>query len=471
MDIKNIKADFIQENLQQNQGDSKKFWKDIQIILPKKNSKNSRNSVIKNVSNEPIYDAKKAADFINDYFVNVGPKLAQFFGTDEILIDFNVTEDEVISLCKEININKSSAIENLSSRILKLAFLTLSQQFTYIINLTFCKSKIPKEWKIANVTPLFKSGDASKCNNYRPISQLPLPGKIVEKIVHKRMSDFFENNNVLNENQGGFRKNQSTTNTTAKFLDTIYTAINNKNISIATYIDFSKAFDTVPHNILVKKMELYGIKNRNLDWIKNYLNDRKQKTNFNNIYSEFASITVGVPQGSVLGPLLFLVYINDLCEVLEKSKSFLYADDTVLVTSSPEYIIAHRDMQHDLNNITNWCKSNKFTLNISKTKSMLLGSKHKIRKTRYHLLQIDNVSIDYVLSYKYLDITIDQSLNFNLHMNQLVKTISYKLCLLQKLRTYIPCKAAIQIFKSMVLPYFDYGDVIYQGTSSKHLTL
>ena len=115
-------------------------------------------------------------------------------------------------------------------------------------------------------------------------------------------------------------------------LNSIYTAIKNKNISIATYIDFSKAFDTVPHDILIKKLELYGIKNRNLDWIKNYLNERKQKTNFNNIYSELASTIVGVPQGSVLGPLLLLVYINDLCEVLEKSKSFLYADDTVLLS-------------------------------------------------------------------------------------------------------------------------------------------
>ena len=190
VDIKNIKANFIQENLEQNQGDSKQFWKDIQIILPKKISNNSGNGVIKNELNEPIYVAKVAADFINDYFVNVGPKLAQCFvdnwefngtGTDEILNDFNVIEDEVISLCKEINVNKSSAIESLSSTILKLAFLTLSKQFTFIINLIFRNSKIPKDWKIANVTPLFKSGDASMCNNYRPISPLPLQ---VEKIVH-----------------------------------------------------------------------------------------------------------------------------------------------------------------------------------------------------------------------------------------------------------------------------------------------
>ena len=163
------------------------------------------------------------------------------------------------------------------------------------------------------------------------------------------------------------------------------------------------------------------------------------------------------------------MYINDLCEILDKCKSFLYADDTVLVTSAHDYITAHRDMQHDLDNITNWCKSNKLSLNISKTKSMLLGSKNRVRKTRYHALHIDNISIDYVLSYKYLGITIDQSLNFNLHMNQLFKTISYKLSLLQKLRSYTTCNASLQIYKSMVIPYFDYCDVLYQGTSSKHL--
>ena len=141
----------------------------------------------------------------------------------------------------------------------------------------------------------------------------------------------------------------------------------------------------------------------------------------------------------------------------------------MLVTSALDYTTAHRKMQHDLDNIANWCKSNKLTLNISKTKSMLLGTKHRIKKTRYMPLNINNKQIDYVISYKYLGITIDQTLNFNLHMKQLIKTISYKLFLLQKLRYYITCKAAIQIFKSLVLPYFDYGDIIYQGASIKTL--
>ena len=286
MNIKNVKADFIKDNLDQHQSDSKRFWKDIQNILPKKNKSNQRNYTLKDNNGELVFDPKSASDLINEYFTNIGPKLAQSFNSnwlfrgttcDHVMDNMVVTEDEIISLCKEINTNKSSAIENLSSNILKLSFLTLSKQLTYIFNLSLNSAIVPKTWKIATVTPLFKAGYVLQCNNYRPISVLPLPGKLLEKIVHRRLNVFFELNNTLNPNQGGFRKNQSTTNTTAKFLNTIYEAINNKEYSIATYIDFSKAFDTVPHDILLKKLKIYGIKGKNLRWIKSYLTNRKQK--------------------------------------------------------------------------------------------------------------------------------------------------------------------------------------------------
>ena len=204
-----------------------------------------------------------------------------------------------------------------------------------------------------------------------------------------------------------------------------------------------------------------------LNWFKSYLSYRKQRTFFDNTASDYMTIICGVPQGSVLGPLLFLIYINDLENVIKKCDTFLYADDTVIVTSAPNMYIIHRNLQHDLQNITNWCKGNELTLNIKKTKCMVLGTKHKIKRTPTIPIYIDNQSIDYVTTYKYLGITIDQTLNFNVHANQVIKTVSYKLFLLQKIRKYITTQAAINIYKAMVLPYFDYGDILYHHTSSK----
>ena len=461
--IKQLKSDFISDNLDTHQNEPKKFWKDIQLILPSNKSTSANTSLIHDDNNVPIYDNKEAADFMNNFFINIGVKLSHSFaqpwvfqGIENLhsIKDMEVNEQEVISLSKEIEVTKASAIDHLSSKILKIAFVNLSKQLTFIFNLSFLTNSIPTDWKLSTVTPLPKEGDKTQCTNYRPISLLPLPGKIIEKIVHKRISTFFDDYNILNSNQRGFRKNNSTTNTTAKCLDTIYQSINTRNISIATYIDFSKAFDTVAHGILLEKLKLLGIRGNVLEWLRNYLTNRKQKLILNNTTSDYSNVICGVPQGSVLGPLLFLVYINDLCNVLHNCEAFLYADDTVLVASASDKMIAHRNMQSDLDNITNWCKGNKLAINIKKTKCMLLGSKHKIKKIRPPNINIDTIPLSFVKTYKYLGITVDQTLSFNPHLNQTIKNVAYKICLLSKIRKYITSNAAIQIYKSMVLPVF-----------------
>ena len=172
----------------------------------------------------------------------------------------------------------------------------------------------------------------------------------------------------MNENQGGFRKNHSTISTVASFTDNLYNAMNIKNYSLVTFIDFSKAFDTVNPNILIKKLQRLGIRGKSLKLISNYLFNRYQKTVVNDIESDYKRITCGVPQGSVLGPLLFLIYINDLCGVIQNCKPYLYADDTVLVTNAPDLLTAHMHLQNDLNNVPNWCKGNKLSINVNKTK-------------------------------------------------------------------------------------------------------
>ena len=241
---------------------------------------------------------------------------------------------------------------------------------------------------------------------------------ILKQILHSRINCHCEENNILNENQGGFRKNCSTISTVALYTNKLFNAINKKNISIATYIDFSKAFDTVDHHILLLKLGKIGIKGNTLS---------------------------GVPQGSFLGPLLFLLYINDLCEVIEKCSTFPYANDTVLVTSEPDIYTAHMNLQNDLNNVANWCKGNKWSINIKETKSMVIGTRSMVkRRPVIPQLKIDNQTMDFVFQYKYLGIIINETLSLQNHLKNTIKIVSHKIFLLHKIRTYI---TKVQRFK------------------------
>ena len=288
---------------------------------------------------------------------------------------------EVLKYLKAIDTCKASSVTNLATKVLKPALLALIDQLTFIYNLCLTLNVFPNDWKVASIVPLPKDGDMSKCTNYRPISLLPLPGKILEHIIHDRLITFCDTNNILNANQGGFRKGHSTSATVALFTNNLYKAINNQNISITTFIDFSKAFDTVNHEISLHKLDKIGVKGNTKKLIQNYLKDRKQRTNVNGIDSDLSTVTCGVPQGSVVGPLLFLIYINDLCNTIEFCSTYLYADDTVLVANALTIADAHVRLQHDLDNVANWCKGNKLSINIKKNKSMIVGTRSMVKKT------------------------------------------------------------------------------------------
>ena len=199
-----------------------------------------------------------------------------------------------------------------------------------------------------------------------------------------------------------------------------------------------------------------------------HLSERQQRTMVNNIYSNYNNITCGVPQGSTLGPLLFLIYVNDLRNSLNHSKAFLYADDTLLVETCIDIYTSHLNLQADLDNIANWCKGNKLTINIKKTKGMIFGSSYKLKNTRLNNFTINNEEIEFVNHYKYLGITLDSTLSFRNQIQNTIKIVSHKISLLNKIRIYINQQAAIQIYKTMIIPYFDYGDTVYYNLSNKN---
>ena len=254
-------------------------------------------------------------------------------------------------------------------------------QITYLYNLSILQSSVPLAWKVALVTPLQKDGDPTDTNNLRPISLLPLPGKILERLIHSQVMNYLESNNILSKHQGGFRNNHSTLDTIAKFTDDVYTAINSHELTLAVFIDFRKAFDTINHQILLKQLNKLGFDNNFTNWTKDYLTDRFQQTLANGIRSGPRRVTCGVPQGSILGPLFFLVYINDLSSAIKRSQLKLFADDTTIYYSSKNVIALQNVIQQDLLNVAQWCDSNALTINMNKTKLMLFGTRASIQNT------------------------------------------------------------------------------------------
>ena len=248
------------------------------------------------------------------------------------------------------------------------AFIFLIPKLTYLINCSFKTGIFPDKWKLANIIPLFKGGNRNTVGNFRPVSLLPLPSKIIEKVVHNRITDFIETHGLLDVNQGGFRKKQSTINTIAKLTNYIFDGINNRVITLACFIDMAKAFDTVNHELLPKKLAKLGMGNILLKWIKNYLTNRKQCISAKNITSPYLNICCGIPQESILGPLFFIIYVNYIKTSLRNCKHLLNADDTVI------YITGDIDtttglLQFDLNCFKNWCDRNQLTMNIKINKT------------------------------------------------------------------------------------------------------
>ena len=416
--------------------------------------------------------------FINDFFTNIGPNLAKqhkdqwvYYGdvNEHVLPDFETDFDEVHKLCKEINTMKSSGMDEISARVCKDAFLILADKLVHIFNCSLSSAVFPDAWKAAKVVPLFKGGAREFVGNYRPISLLPLPGKLLEKIVHNKISSFLEEHNVLSEHQGGFRKGFSTTSTISDLTDDLFTGVNQGLTTLAAFIDLKKAFDTVNLPILLQKLECSGIRNTPFRWCENYLSGRNQRTVANGFTSGIRPVTCGVPQGSVLGPLFFLIYVNDLQSALDDCKIKLYADDTVLYQAGFDSNHAEFKLQASMNLFSQWCSANALTVNAKKTKIMAFGSRSKVKKCQNVKIKLRGISIRQVPSFKYLGLTLDPTLNFGQHMSTIIKNVQHKIHLLGKVKRYLHDDVAVKIYKTMVLPYLDYADVIFCKTNSSQL--
>lgn len=316
----------------------------------------------------------------------------------------------------------------------------------------------PSCFKIANVIPVFKKGDSSDVSNYRPISLLSVLGKVMERCIYKHLNNFLVDNNVITAYQSGFRQGDSAVYQLLDFTQDVFKALDEGKEIRVVFCDISKAFDRVWHNGLLKKLESIGIKGNLLIWFKSYLTNRKQRVVIRDTASSWVNITAGVPQGSILGPLLFIIYINDIVQEIN-CKIKLFADDTSL------YIIVENPMQasvmlnSDLSKINNWASNWSVTFNPNKTEHMIIS--RKIIQPFHPSLYMNDVLIQEVETHKHLGVTFSSDFSWKQHIDNITKKANQRLSILRTLKYRLDRKSLELMYLTFIRPILEYADIVW----------
>ncbi|PFX19180.1 putative RNA-directed DNA polymerase from transposon X-element [Stylophora pistillata] len=358
--------------------------------------------------------------------------------------------------------SKATGLDKISARLIRECADLICVPICDIFNQSISQGTFPDDWKYARITPLYKQGDRGDANNYRPISVIPIMAKVFERIVYEQLYAYLEEHDILCQNQSGFRANHSTVTALLEATDSWAYNIDNEKINGVIFLDLKKAFDTVDHQILLSKLNYYGIHGKSFRWFQSYLENRTQKCSVNGSLSSSYSLTCGVPQGTILGPLLFLLYINDLPNCLSNCKPRMYADDTHLTYAGSNLENVQFCLNEDLENVFNWLQANKLTLNMTKTEFMLIGSRQRLNTlTASPTIRMNNTQVSQVTATKSLGVIIDAKLDWYSHIEKLTKKIASGIGALKRIRHLISASALHLIYQALVKPHFDYCDIVW----------
>lgn len=445
--------------------DSKVFWKYVHTKTKVKESI----QCIKDDTDNIITDDKDKAKLLNNFFHSVFTK-----EPDSELPDFNVRsenelenlvfdEQKVKKLLSQVNENKSQGSDNIHPKLLRETAESIAKPVTTLFNTSMELGKIPKDWKHANITPIHKKGPKHNVSNYRPISLTSILCKIMEKLIRDSIMDHMEENRLFTKHQHGFRKGKSCVTQLIEVMERWTEDLDNKRPVDVIYLDFQKAFDTVPHKRLIHKLKAYGIKGKILCWIEDFLKNRKQRVVLNGKSSEWTEVSSGIPQGSVLGPILFTIYINDLPDALE-SVCKLFADDTKIFKSINNANDVNI-LQNDIDKLVNWSDRWLLKFNSSKCNHMHLGD------SEAHSYKMGNDILNSVTEEKDLGIIIDSKLNFQQHISKQVNKANQKLGIIRRTFNHLDTEMLIQLYKSIVRPHLEYGSNIWSVIYKKEAIL
>ena len=460
--------------------DSKQTWKNINDILRKNKTKHSFPSFFMH-NGEVLNDEGNIADTFNEYYVTLGPSLCKKIPdvsvkTDDLAISaqnnslFLTPTDihEVLEIIKKLKPKASTGLDDVSSKLIKLSNPIIAIPLTHLINLSLQFGTVPTEMKKAKVLPIHKADDTKLIKNYRPISLLPAFSKILEKIVYKRLYKFLTEHKLLSQCQYGFRKSLSTELAIKEFQDRVVKHLKDKKNCLGLFLDLSKAFDTLQHDILLSKLEKYGIRGLALNWFRSYLSNRMQSVIYKNTISSAKPVTCGVPQGSVLGPLLFLVYVNDMVKVSSNAQFILFADDTNIIYHDEDSDKLIKTVNDDLLKISNWFNKNKLSINTDKTKYMIFSEIE-----RRDLPQVSIILNDKFISntdcIKFLGVYIQSDLKWNKHCEIKARKIAQAVSAMVRLKNILPSSALLTIYRSLIESHLNYSNLAW-GSSIKKAT-
>ena len=483
-DIKLAKANFFMGKIRQSGGNSNKLWGLLKSLGYSDGNVSSR--IVLEKDGVKIFDPKDVASVFNDFYTTVASKLVQllpvkaFSDTSGAFRDFyrrkmglrdpfiltHVSGHFIRKQLLSLNPKKAVGLDDISSLFLRDGAELIMEPVGHIVNLSITTESVPDVFKHARVLPLYKKGSKVDAGNYRPVSVLSVLSKVLERAVHKQLSEYLAKRDLLYENQSGFRGSYSTDTCLAGLTDYIKGEMGKGNLVGLVLLDLQKAFDTVDHRILLDKLDSMGVSS--VSWFCSYLEGRSQCVEVDGVRSTLEKVECGVPQGSILGPLLFLVYVNDM-HLSVNCRLALYADDSALVFSHSDPVVIGNSLSTELSSCREWLIDNKLSLHMGKTECILFGTGQKLARVRDFQVTCAGTAVNQVSLVKYLGVKLDDRLKFGDHAKEVVKKCAGRIGFLYRHSQSLDFNCRKILCDSLIQPYLDYCNMSWYSSLTKEL--